>query len=112
VSGRGRDLRYFAPAAGNAVQQNEKSYRAARQINQELRHVSPNHRFHAAFEVYSTVRAMTMTTANFSEFQHDADDQAMAETRTPSAIARVMRKVLAATGACVRQSVFRSARRR
>jgi len=48
-------------------------------------------------KVYKTVSAMTMTTANFSEVPSTTlTTKAMAETRTPSAIARVIKKVLAA----------------
>ena len=44
------------------------------------------------------VKAITSMTANFSEVPSTTlITRAMAETRTPSAIARVIRKVLAAT---------------
>src|SRR5438552_14652479 len=50
VSRGGRDLGDFAPAAGDAVQQNKKCYGASGEVEQQLRDIGPNYRFHAAFE--------------------------------------------------------------
>ncbi len=50
VARHGGYLRHFAPAARDAVQQNEKCHRASGQIEQQLRDVGPNHRLHPAFE--------------------------------------------------------------
>ena len=44
------DLRHLTPASRNPVQQNPKRHRAARQIQQELYHVGPDHRLHPAFQ--------------------------------------------------------------
>ena len=50
VSSRRCDLRHFAPAARNAVQQQGQRDGAAGQIDKKLCDVGPNHRLHAAFE--------------------------------------------------------------
>ncbi len=47
--GRG-SLSYFAPASGNRVQQKSQRHRASGQVQQQLRDIRPDHRFHAAFE--------------------------------------------------------------
>ena len=40
----------FVPTAGNAMQQNKKRRSAAGQINEQLRHIRPDHRFHPTFQ--------------------------------------------------------------
>ena len=50
VSGRCSHMCYLLPPARNAAQHNEERHRTSGQIDQQLRHVGPNHRFHAAFK--------------------------------------------------------------
>lgn len=46
----GRHLRHLGPSAWYAMQQNEKRNRATREVDQQLGHVGPDNRFHAALE--------------------------------------------------------------
>ena len=50
MSVRSGYLHYFVPTSGHAMQQHKKRGSTAGKINEQLRYISPDHRFHPAFQ--------------------------------------------------------------
>jgi len=93
VTGRGRYLDHFAPAAGDPVQQNEDV--TALRLNKaaSCRHVRPNHRFHPAFERVEHRERYHDDDASFSDVPRTKPHhQRDCRNADASAIARVIKK--------------------